>query len=117
QKDPLGWLALAPKKLGQTYDHESFAIEYLREADPRTWPEARRVAGRTLLSTTHRALLIVAALGAVAWPRREELRSKKGGTQLAALIGVVALGAWAIIDVRHPFFWLAVTAPLLALLP
>src|SRR6185503_1477867 len=39
--DPVRWLALIPKKLGQTYDHESFAIEYLREADPASWPEDR----------------------------------------------------------------------------
>ncbi|HEX7669673.1 MAG TPA: glycosyltransferase family 39 protein, partial [Polyangiaceae bacterium] len=46
QKDPLHFLSLVPKKLSQTYDHESFAIEYLREANPLDWPEARRVAGR-----------------------------------------------------------------------
>jgi len=27
--NPLHWLALVPAKLGFTFDHESFAIEYL----------------------------------------------------------------------------------------
>ena len=44
-KDAPGhWLGLAPKKLAQTFNHESFAIEYVREADPGAWPEARREA-------------------------------------------------------------------------
>ncbi len=60
---PLRWLSLAPLKLGQTFDHESFAIEYLHEADPDSWPEARRVAARELLTAFHRLLLAIRGLG------------------------------------------------------
>jgi hypothetical protein len=57
------WLALVPKKLGFTFDHESFAIEYLHEADPERWSEDRRRAGRTSLTGAHRILLTAAGLG------------------------------------------------------
>ena len=42
---PWHWLALVPAKLGYTFDHESFAVEYLHEARPEAWPEARRAPG------------------------------------------------------------------------
>jgi len=75
-KDPVRWLGLVPKKLGYTFDHESFQIEYLHEADPDRWPESRRTSGRALLTAAHRALLTLAALGLVlrrARSRRELL--------------------------------------------
>ncbi len=48
---PLHWLALAPAKLGFTFDHESFAVEYLHEARPRRRPEARRSPGRDITTS------------------------------------------------------------------
>jgi 4-amino-4-deoxy-L-arabinose transferase-like glycosyltransferase len=116
QRDPVRWLAKIPKKLGQTYNHESFAIEYLREADPRAWPEPRRVAGRELLSLFHRLLLTVAALGAVglAWYRRN--RRVPWAAQTSVFVVVCALAIRGFTDDLHPFFWLAVLTPLVALL-
>ncbi len=139
--DPKRWLGMIPKKLGHTYDHESFAIEYLREANPAAWPEDRRVAGRALLSTFHRALLVLAAFAVVGLPlaprrRREEVASPQAETpaqaehaararsnvtiawvcqaMLATLIAGTA--GYAILNTEHPFFWLPTLLPLLAML-
>jgi len=121
-KNPMRWIGLMPKKLGQTFDHESFAIEYLREADPMSWPEARRVAARQLLTLFHRLLLVAAALSAVALVgARVSRESRLSGlrrewvVQTAALIAIFVLAAYAFAGDSHPFFWLAVLAPLIAL--
>lgn len=116
RKDPLRWLSLVPKKLSHTFDHESFPIGYLGEANPAAWPEERKAKGRAWLSSIHGALLSLAALALVAWPfgpmpRRARL------AQLAALAVVLALVAYATQSDTHPFWPLAVSIPLLALLP
>ncbi len=131
-KDPKRWVSLMPKKLGHTYDHESFAIEYLREANPGAWPEHRRVAGRNLLSHFHRALLIVAAFSVVGLPLSERRKNAGGAKEskeadnqatLAwmsqVMLGsvLVLLAGYAIVNDDHPFFWLPTLMPLLALLP
>lgn len=63
--DTRRWLGLVPAKLGFTFDHESFAVEYLHEARPAAWPEARRAGGRELLTFVHRLLVAVSAFGFV----------------------------------------------------
>lgn len=116
-RDPVRWLALVPKKLGHTWDHESFAVEYLREADPASWPEDRRVAARQLSSSFHRLLLFFAALSVVSAPLFRPRRSAPFIAQ-AAVLGVLCVFAlYATIDIWHPFYWLAVLPPLIALLP
>src|SRR5262249_38130858 len=57
RESPGRWLRLVPDKLSFTFDHESFPMGYLGEADPAAWPEARKARGRDLLSGIHRALL------------------------------------------------------------
>jgi hypothetical protein len=115
--DPIAWLKLAPKKLAETFDHESFAIEYLHEADPIAWTERRRIAGRELLTAVHRLLLVAAAFGAVALPVRAGERRVAFGVQ-AALAGVVAMFAlYALGSERHPFYAFVLFIPLAALLP
>jgi hypothetical protein len=127
-KAPGRWLALAPKKLAQTYDHESFAIEYLREADPAQWPEPRRVAARQLLTWFHRLLLGAAALASVALVARrpntapganfvERVGGRAWVAQAVALAFLSALFARGVLSDEHPFFWLALAAPVLAVLP
>jgi hypothetical protein len=66
---PRHWLALVPAKLGYTFNHESFAVEYLHEARPAFWPDDKRAAFRGVTSTAHRILVVAAAFGlcAVAW--------------------------------------------------
>ena len=115
--DPGRWLRLAPLKLSQTFDHESFAIEYLHEADPDSWPEPRRVAARELLTAFHRALLVLAALSVVAWPRWDRARRAAFFTQLSLGAVVLGLGAYAALGDVHPFYVLAVLTPLIATIP
>lgn len=114
---PGAWLAMVPKKLGETMNHESFAVEYLHEADPSAWPDGRREAGRWLFTTFHRALLLLAALGLVAVPRRgatflTSSLAQGGVGALALLLGVVGF-----LSDAHPFQWLAIFVALVGWLP
>jgi 4-amino-4-deoxy-L-arabinose transferase-like glycosyltransferase len=117
EEDPGRWLALAPKKLEHTFDHESFPMGYLGEADPDAWPEARKATGRTVLKTVHCALLALAALGLVAWPFGRGLTLAARLTQAGALLLVLGLVARGVLADAHPFWPLAVVIPLLAALP
>lgn len=116
RKDPVKWLGLVPKKLSHTFDHESFPIGYLSQADPHAWPEEQKFLGRAVLTTTHCALLSIAALGVVARPSR-----KKGWSpclaQLAALLTVLIFVFFAVQSDTHPFWLLAVVLVLLGVLP
>jgi len=114
-KDPIAWLSKAPKKLAQTYNHESFAIEYLREADPTAWPEQRREAGRELLSFFHRLLVMGAALSVVAMTGYRPRAGKAYFAQTALLLTIAGLAAYCFADDDHPFYLLVVLTPLVAL--
>ncbi|HET7541190.1 MAG TPA: glycosyltransferase family 39 protein [Polyangiaceae bacterium] len=115
--DPGGWLGKAPLKLAQTFDHESFAIEYLHEADPNSWPEPRRVAARELLTAFHRLLLVLAALSVVQWQRFQVQARSLFFTQLGLGVCVLGIAAYAALSDAHPFYLLAVLTPLLSVLP
>lgn len=115
REDPARWVGLMPVKLGFTFDHESFPMGYLGEADPAAWPEARKALGRGVLTTAHRALLVAAALGLVGWPRRGRPREQLA--QLAALALVAGLALHGVLRDDHPFWPLALAIPLLAALP
>jgi 4-amino-4-deoxy-L-arabinose transferase-like glycosyltransferase len=110
---PSHWLKLIPAKLGFTFDHESFAVEYLREARPADWPEDRRLRVRALTTFAHRLLVFVAALGCVA------LRARGGGAVVqGALLAGICLLAYAGYAADMPTFWpLAVVASVLPWLP
>jgi hypothetical protein len=112
---PWRWLALVPAKLGFTFDHESFAVEYLHEARPEAWPEGKRAAMRSATTLVHRLLLAAAALGGVAFPPMRSRRgaAAQGGLLVAgAVLGAVAFAA------DTPVFWpLAVFAALVPCLP
>jgi hypothetical protein len=113
---PGHWLSLAPKKLAQTFDHESFAVEYVHEADPGAWPDERREAARGLLTATHLGLLAAAALSVVALPLGR-LKREEQYWQIGLLVLISGLIFYGIADEQHPFHWLTVLAPLLAFLP
>jgi 4-amino-4-deoxy-L-arabinose transferase-like glycosyltransferase len=89
REHPWHYLSLVPAKLSYTFDHESFAVEYLREARPSLWPEPRRVAGRELMSAAHRFLVFAAALAGIALAFRRRRRSEV----LAQGLALVAAGA------------------------
>jgi len=139
-EDPARWLGLVPKKLGYTFDHESFPVGYLAEANPQAWPEERKARWRAILSTWHRALLVVAPLGLVALPRlRRRVRVRVAisespagplsarrphrgrwaaiAAQAAALGLIIGLAIHAAQSDTHPFWLLAVVIPLLAAAP
>jgi 4-amino-4-deoxy-L-arabinose transferase-like glycosyltransferase len=110
------WLGLAPLKLSQTFDHESFAIEYLHEADPDSWPESRRVAARELLTLFHRLLMLIAAFAVVAMPRWNEPRRLPFYVQLGLGLLLVGFGVYALTSDAHPCYWLVIFVPLAAAL-
>lgn len=112
---PARWLSLVPAKLGFTFDHESFAVEYLREARPEAWTEARRETARGATTLAHRLLLAAATLGCIAFPPLR--RARGSATQGALLVGAAALVAFAFAS-QTPSFWpLAVFVAVLPWLP
>jgi 4-amino-4-deoxy-L-arabinose transferase-like glycosyltransferase len=112
---PGRWFGLMPQKLSFTFDHESFPMGYLGEADPARWPEERKAVGRGLLSTSHRALLGAAALGVIALPLHKRIRDR--AVQLALLALALFLAAQGIWGELHPAWPLALFIPLVAALP
>jgi 4-amino-4-deoxy-L-arabinose transferase-like glycosyltransferase len=111
--DPARWLGLVPKKLAHTFDHQSFAVGYLGEADPTSWPESRRATWRRILTVSARALLIAAALGLVGVPRR---LARDQAPRAVALLAVLGLAALAVLPEGSAAWPLAVAIPVLALL-
>jgi hypothetical protein len=112
---PGHWLSLIPAKLGYTFDHESFAVEYLHEARPEAWPEDRRTRARGMTTLAFRLLLGAAALGGVAFPLIRQ--GREATVQGAALACAAALGAAAFAG-SSPSFWpLAVFAAMVPCLP
>jgi Dolichyl-phosphate-mannose-protein mannosyltransferase len=99
---PWRWLSLVPAKLGFTFDHESFAAEYLHEAKPDAWPEERRVFAREATTLTHRLLLAAAAFGCIAFPRPRKPRAAV--VQGGMLVFAAGLGALALSS-ASPTFW------------
>jgi hypothetical protein len=112
---PRRWLALIPAKLAFTFDHESFAVEYLREARPAAWPETRRVAVRGVLTGLHRIFVAASALAFLALALRGDRRAR---VVQSALLAGLGLGAYAAFAADTPTFWpIVVVACVLPWLP
>jgi 4-amino-4-deoxy-L-arabinose transferase-like glycosyltransferase len=112
---PGRWLALVPAKLGYTFDHESFAVEYLHEAHPDAWPEPRRTESRDGTTFAHRLLLAAAAFGGIAFPVIRRMRW--AASQGALLVGAGLLVVLAFVT-PSPMFWpLAVWSAIVPWLP
>jgi 4-amino-4-deoxy-L-arabinose transferase-like glycosyltransferase len=116
-ENPVRFLKLVPKKLAETFDHESFAFEYLHEADPVSWTESRRVAGRELVTGYHRLLMVFAALGIVTLPTGYRQNKPAFLVQLGLLLAATALSAYAFANDYHPFHWLVLFIVAFAFLP
>jgi len=112
---PWHWIRLVPAKLGFTFDHESFPVEYLHEARPTAWPDAWRSTVRGAMTFVHRLLIAAAAFGCVAFPWNARMRG-------AAMQGALLATAGALIAFAfggdHPAFWpLAVFVAIVPWLP
>jgi hypothetical protein len=107
KRTPLRWLGLIPAKLSNTFDHESFAVEYLREARPDDWPESRRVAWRSVLTTLHRLLVLAAPLAFVAFvvPKRRSKGSSRSSWLQPFLLGLVTILGFLSMTSDRPTFW------------
>ncbi len=115
--NPLRWLGIVPKKLEQTYNHESFQVEYLHEADPQTWTEPRRIAGRDFLTFFHRLLLVAAALSAVSALHWVKPPPWDDAVQIGVLVATMMFATFAATRDERPFYWLPALLPLVAILP
>jgi 4-amino-4-deoxy-L-arabinose transferase-like glycosyltransferase len=115
--DPARWLGMVPKKLEQTYNHESYQVEYLHEADPATWTEPRRVAGREFLTFFHRLLLVAAALSAVSALHWVKPPPWDDAVQIGLLVATMMFATFAATRDERPFYVLPALLPLIALLP
>jgi hypothetical protein len=118
------WIGLIPAKLSNTFDHESFAVEYLREARPSEWPEERRVAWRTVITTLHRVLILLAPFAFLTMvlptKRRRQVGAKDRRAPIiqGALFVTTALAGYFAISNGTPTFWPIVLATcVLAFLP
>jgi len=117
KETPGRWLGLVPAKLSNTFDHESFAIEYLREARPPAWPEARRVAWRSALTSVHRMLVVASPLAFVALALPERRRRRTGEAEedprarrrawmvQGVLFALAALATHLAVSADTPTFW------------
>lgn len=114
--DPKAWLAKIPAKLENTFNHESFPIAYLAEADPTPWSKERQVWARIALTTFHHLLLVVATLAL--FPRPREARSLKTlAWQVVPLIALLGFVAHAVLGEQPSLYWLAPVMALLSVLP
>lgn len=114
---PLEWVALMPKKLAHTYNHESFAVGYLAQAAPELWPPERQHLWRTRLTIFHHVLMLAAALSVVSfWRPRPLASSTPFLVQSGALLLVVSFVAYGLQQDESPLYWLIVLAPFVPLL-
>jgi hypothetical protein len=97
---PGRWLSLVPKKLAYTFDHESFAVEYLHEARPSFWPDEKRASFRSVTTMAHRLLVVAAAFGLCALVRR---RGRAASVQGALFLLIAGLSFLACTGT--PTFW------------
>ena len=116
ERAPGRWLALIPAKLAFTFDHESFAVEYLHEARPAAWPDDRRALVRGILTSVHRIFVAASVLAflSLALPltlgRRGDARARHGRMVQTALLAALALAAYAAFAAGTPTFWPIVLA-------
>lgn len=85
---PGAWLALAPQKLGQLFNHGAVASSYLQTSNPSLVSDSTRVAISTLETLYSRLLLLGACLGL--------LRAATGwsGRAFSLLAGAFTLTPW-----------------------
>jgi 4-amino-4-deoxy-L-arabinose transferase-like glycosyltransferase len=124
--DAWTWLSRIPDKLRHTYNHESFAVAYLAEAQPEKWEREHKWRVMNLMTLFHHALSLVAAFGAISrLPFRRlrdfrELRApgfRDRWAQLLLFSALIGFGLYALTLPERPLFWISVTIPLIGVLP
>ncbi|MEI7892164.1 MAG: glycosyltransferase family 39 protein [Myxococcales bacterium] len=98
---PMHWLGLVPAKLGFTFDHESFAFEYLHQARPEVWPDETRATARGVTTLVHRVLVLFAALGCVGFSLGRGVGTLVQGALLVAVAAIAYFGMAG----REPSVW------------
>jgi 4-amino-4-deoxy-L-arabinose transferase-like glycosyltransferase len=85
---PWGWLALAPQKLGQLFNHGAIASAYLQTSNPRLITDSTR-RGIATIETLYSRLLLLGACAAL-------LRAATGwqGRTLALIAAAFTLSPW-----------------------
>ncbi len=85
---PLAWLALAPQKLGQMFNHGAIASSYLQTSNPVLVTERARTAIATVETLYSRLLLLGACVGL--------LRAARGwlGRSLSLMAALFTLSPW-----------------------
>lgn len=117
-KDPAHWLGLIPKKLAQTYNHESFAVGYLAQARPELWSTEKQNAWRSTLTVFHHLLMLAASLAALGIVAPKRWPAETGfWVQSSLLLGAFAFYAYGLSSYDYPLYWGIVLAPLVAGLP
>lgn len=92
QAAPAAWLALAPQKLGQLFNHGAVASSYLQTSNPALVSDRTRTAIATLETLYSRLLLLGAAVGVL---RAARGRIGRGWALLAAIFTLSPWGALA----------------------
>jgi len=112
--DPWAWLSRIPDKLRHTYNHESFAVAYLAEAEPAAWDRDHKWHVMNVMTSIHHALMLAAAFGVVArFPLR---RWRQHWGQVLVLASLAAFVVYALSLPERPLFWVGVFIPVLGLL-
>jgi hypothetical protein len=88
REDPLAWLALAPQKLGQMFDHGAIASSYLQTSNSSLVSDRVRTAIATVETLYSRLLLLGACLGLL------RLARGWGGRALALVAAAFTLTPW-----------------------
>jgi 4-amino-4-deoxy-L-arabinose transferase-like glycosyltransferase len=113
RQDPWRWLGHIPDKLRHTYNHESFAVAYLAEAEPAAWERDHTWRVMNVMTSLHHLLMLAAAFGVVARFSRERWKKQWGPLVLIAAIALFA--AYALSLPERPLFWVGVLIPVIGL--
>ena len=114
REEPWAWAARIPDKLRHTYNHESFAVAYLAEADPGDWDRQHTWHVMNVMTSLHHVLMFAAALATVGRFSRRRWREQWG--PIVLLASLVTFAAYALSLPDRPLFWIGVAIPLLGLI-
>lgn len=96
--DPLGWAALAPKKLAATFDYGGAAGGYLYTSNAAAFGERARDALGLVATSVERSALLLAIIGALrrrfSSPRRLFVAAALAGLALVGALFAVLVHAW-----------------------